>query len=787
MNKIYLIGNSHIDPVWLWRWQDGYSEVLATFRSACDRMKEYDDFCYTSACAVYYQWVEKTDPALFSEIVKYVKEGRWNITGGWFLQPDCNLPCGESFARQTLISQRYFKEKFGITARCGYNVDSFGHNASLPKILRAGGMDRYVYMRPSDSEKELAPDLFRWQSDDGSEVTAFHIQGSYNINTDKLERFDLIEEKMEADGVDRMAFYGVGNHGGGPTVELIEAIKARRLPNAVFSTVDRYFDEVDTSNLPVVKDELQHHARGCYSVMSYVKTMNRACEENLLAAERYCVLAHRLTGYEYPKKALRKAWKNLLFNQFHDILGGCSIESAYTDASYLFGEIMSITEQAINGALQAISRKIGTGNAKGATKSPKRRLVWENDAIGMPIIVYNPHAFPVRETVVANITAARMTDEKGNAVPMQYIRGEKTNGQTDKYAVSFPVEIPALGYRVYRAFQSGETEIEFPSVCATEHSLENEFLRAEFDPGSGEIVRVTDKRSGKTVAEGGMRAILTDETPYDTWAHNAFDLGPVCGEFGDPTFKVLEAGSVSATLRVTVRYGGSRLTRDYTLTANSDALLVRGEVDFHEHHKALKLTFPAKDSVRCEIPYGTLERPLLNGEEPFGKWFASDGLCVLNTGKYGYDSTEREIRMTVLRGAIYADHFGERDDRCAFMDQGIHRFSYALCAFRGNADANRRAAQLHTPVRTVCDTFHDGDLPLIYGGISVDADNVTVTALKMAEDGDVSVLRLLECEGADTDCLVTLFGKPIEATLSHNAIRTVDENGKPLDFMEWEV
>ena len=143
--------------------------------------------------------------------------------------------------------------------------------------------------------------------------------------------------------------------------------------------------------------------------------------------------------------------------------------------------------------------------------------------------------------------------------------------------------------------------------------------------------------------------------------------------------------------------------------------------------------------------------------------------------------------MTILRGAIYADHYGERDDRCTYVDQGVHRFAYALCAFTGNADANRRAAELHTPVRVVCDTFHDGELPECYGAIALDADNVTVTALKMAEDGGTPVIRLLESEGRDTDCTVTLFGKEIRAHLPHHAIRTLDEDGTELDFMEWKV
>ena len=153
MAKVHLIGNAHIDPVWLWRWQEGFSEIRATFRSALDRMKEFPEFKFTSACASYYQWIEKMDPEMFAEIKERVKQGRWSIVGGWFLQPDCNIPCGESFARHGLLSQRYFQEKFGVTAKTGYNVDSFGHNAGLPQILKKSGMDNYVFMRPSVEEQ----------------------------------------------------------------------------------------------------------------------------------------------------------------------------------------------------------------------------------------------------------------------------------------------------------------------------------------------------------------------------------------------------------------------------------------------------------------------------------------------------------------------------------------------------------------------------------------------------------------------------------------------------------
>ena len=224
MSNLYLIGNAHLDPVWLWRWQEGFSEVLATFRSALDRMNDFPDFKFTSACAVYYELIEKLDPAMFEEIKQRVQEGRWNIVGGMFLQPDCNIPDGESFARHFLISQRYFKERFGVTAKTGYNVDSFGHAATLPKILKAAGIDNYVFMRPSPEEQGRTETLFEWESDDGSCVHAYRIPGVYCINLMRMEMLRQLSEKADKEKMPLMAFYGVGNHGGGPTIKLINEI-----------------------------------------------------------------------------------------------------------------------------------------------------------------------------------------------------------------------------------------------------------------------------------------------------------------------------------------------------------------------------------------------------------------------------------------------------------------------------------------------------------------------------------------------------------------------------------
>lgn len=169
-HALHMIGNAHLNPVWLWQWPDGLQEAKATFRAALDRRNETEDFVFTSSSAALYEWVEENEPGLFAEIRQRVAEGRWRIAGGWWIQPDGNLPSGESFVRQGLYGQRYFKEKLGVTATVGYNVDSFGHSGMLPQFLAKSGMDSYVFMRPEPHEKELPGRLFWWEADDGSRV-----------------------------------------------------------------------------------------------------------------------------------------------------------------------------------------------------------------------------------------------------------------------------------------------------------------------------------------------------------------------------------------------------------------------------------------------------------------------------------------------------------------------------------------------------------------------------------------------------------------------------------------
>jgi len=513
--KLHCIGNAHIDPVWLWRWQEGFQEVKSTFRSALDRMKEYPGFTFTASSSIFYEWVEKNNPDMFEEIKERVKEGRWEIAGGWVIEPDCNIPGGEAFVRQGLYGQRYFKRAFGKLATVGFNVDSFGHAGTLPQILAKSGLDSYVFMRPMPHEKGLPGRVFWWCSPDGTKVLTYRIPYEYCSYPGDIEKyFERLKGEFLEDTQDLALFYGVGNHGGGPTKANIESIievgsREQASYDVSMSTLKDFFANLreNGSEYPVVHDDLQHHASGCYSVHSQIKKYNRLSENHLLAAERFCTIAHVLKKQAYPDD-FERAWKNVLFNQFHDILAGTSLVSAYEDARNAHGEAINIAETNLNYAVQAISWDIDIPQEEHMT----------------PLVVFNPHpwsgSMPCETEVrFASNGKIKLLDDEGKPVRAQLIQSESVTGQR---RLLFTADLPAMGYRTYRLYLEQDVAPEFSNVSATETGLENSRFKLVINPDTGNIKSLYDKRLKADVfcREGARRAVIEDKS--DTWSHDVF-------------------------------------------------------------------------------------------------------------------------------------------------------------------------------------------------------------------------------------------------------------------------
>jgi alpha-mannosidase len=803
---LHMIGNAHIDPVWLWRWQEGCHEVLASFRSALDRMGEDPDFIFVSSSAAFYQWVEQIEPAMFEEIRARVREGRWEIVGGWWIQPDCNIPGGESFVRQGLYGQHYFKEKFGVTARVGYNVDSFGHHGMLPQILKRSGLDSYIFMRPGPQEKGLPGRLFWWEADDGSRVLTFRIPFEYCTWGKELDlHVRRCAGELRAPFDELMCFYGVGNHGGGPTVENLHSIRRMdadpELPRLVFSSPNRFFAAIEAKNLPlpVVHDDLQHHASGCYAAHSGIKSWNRRAEWALLTAEAWSAIAALTTGLPYPGAELARAWKGVLFNQFHDILAGTSIESAYADARNLHGEALAIADRALNAATLSLAWNIRIAAEPGMT----------------PIMVFNPHAWAVRCNV--EVEFGRFADDHGliddqsRPSPMQRVQSEATtNG---RHRLSFVADLPPLGYRVYRVAPQA-TAAQESAPTATDTTLENAYLRLTFDPATGYLTSLYDKRHAVEALAGpaAVPVVLRDES--DTWSHNVFSFRDEIRRFTASSMQLIADGPVKSIVRVISDYGSSRLVQDFALYVEHDLIEVTATVDWREQFKALKLRFPINvhfQRATSEVPYGSIERFANGEEEPGQSWVDLSGMArttgepygvsIINDSKYSYDIQIRDIGLTILRSPIYAHHdpaVPQPDQLYSFIDQGIQRFRYAIYPHALGWEAAgtiQRAAEFNQPPIARIGTYHpDGALAQASAFATATPANIVITTLKQAEDGDDLILRAYESARTASRTVISLpqWNRSVEADFGPAEIKTFRIPRDPsqpsveVNLLEWE-
>lgn len=798
MKQITMVGNAHLDPVWLWQWQEGYQEVKATFQSALDRMEETEDFVFTCACAAYYQWVEENAPEMFERIKQRVEEGRWVIVGGMWIQPDMNVPSGESFARQLLYSQQYFYEKFGKIATVGYNVDSFGHNGAMPQIYSLAGIHNYVWMRPGIHENPDIPEgTMFWEGIDGTKMYAYRIYGEY-VGARKIpEKVEQMFEFSKRLGIPVMCFYGVGNHGGGPTIENLRQIheyqsSSEKGKEVVFGTPVDYFAQLrkEKIELPVWKGELQHHASGCYSTHSKSKYLHRAAENSLLRMEKLSALSNQLTGHNVKKDFVRQAWNNVMFNEFHDVMGGCSIREAMEDSVKQLHESISIAEREENALLQKISWQVDTSKGNPIIHSKEEDLaLWGIKGQGTPVVVFNPHSYEVEDTVHICRPIRSVRDEHGEVVAAQSVRASRTNIEDYTDGI-FRAKVPALGYRLYWVFLE-ESEQPKSSLHVSETVLENKYVKAEFDKKTGALLHLIDKRTQFDAISGMCTACLMDIEEADTWAHNIFKFDKEAGKFADARITVLEQGPVRAVLEVTTRFAQSTLTLRYMLYENADQIEIDAKLEMHERHRMMKLCYPTKGTYDVsEISYGVIKREGNGNEEICQRWVASQGECgglaILNDGKYSYSMEDGELRMTISNTSIYADHYGQkyRDHYVEWMDQGEQKFRLILVPYAGSwkhANLNHRAENLNQRLPYVVETYHKGKLEEHFCGVRIDSEKIDMGALKRAENGEGWIMRLAETTGEAQKVHISmkLLNREIDLEFAPFEIKTLFISDEP--------
>jgi len=813
--ELYLIGNAHIDPVWVWNWREGFGEIWATLRSALDRLSEYPEACFTASSAAHYAWIEQHDPTMFEEIRRAVASGRWCIVGGMWVEPDCNLPSGESLCRQLLLGQRFLQGAFGRVARVGYNIDSFGHAAGLPQLLARSGLHSYVMMRPAAHEHALPAQAFRWQDSSGSSVITYRIPFDYGTDTpsDLAERVTQVAAIAAAEGTPMMVFYGVGNHGGGPTRSMLDEIERIRASNASvrYGDPDGYFSSLaaGATRLPLAVGELQHHGVGCYSVSAWVKAADRTAETALLDAETLEAIAHRLVGRPESNEELRRAWQELALCQFHDVLAGTSSTEAYRTIHSRFGFICSIGDRLTTNALYELAHRVDTRIA-GVPEAESASL-WSDPEGAVPYLVYNPLAWPVRQLITLPHTAGRVLDGTGRELALQAVTsGEVTVFPSHSLA---SLELGPLGYEVVW-LQGGRWRQPDTVQPATAPVIESDRLRAGADETTGAITSLVDLSSGRElIGLGGIRpVVIADDS--DTWSHGLSRYEGQAAPCELEGWEVVESGPLRWTLRLRFRAGESSLIEDLSLTASARVGQLRLRAVWATPHVVLKLVLPWRlgtGSVTVAgAAYSHQTRAATGDEEPMQGWLdyydagSNFGIGLTTDHLHGYDAKDGTVRLTILRNPLSADH-GARwavrpGEDYLFTDSGAHDASIRIHPHTGDwraAQLPARADELVRPPIVIADTTHGGALPAKGAFLRVDppAAATVVRALKRAESGEGVVLRLVEADGEPVSLVIggDLLGHDVRASLRPYEVQTLlvpddgREPARPVGIAEFDL
>jgi alpha-mannosidase len=689
---------------------------------------------------------------MFEEIRERVRQGRWEVVGGWPVEPDCNIPSAESFVRHSLYGKNYCQKHLGVDVKIGFNPDSFGHAAGLPTILRNAGYKYYVFMRPQENEMNL-PLLFWWEGPDGSRILTLRIWKAYDTwaNNDPAPLIRAAATQAFAPGQGHAAFFlGVGDHGGGVTKqyikEVLELRKDPSLPELRWSTLSSFFGSVETSpafaSLPVIKGELEHHSRGCYSAFGEGKFLNRRAERSLGESETISLVANLTAAHPYPAAEYAESWWKVLFCQFHDLMGGTALYDDYQDLRDGIGYAREIAQTSKVEALETMAKRVDLSNVLEGAVFAFNLLPWPRKAL---------LEFVTEENPSGHTPITHLSSRDGKKIPIQWRPSASMTNFLPR--LSAWVDLPPCGYQVLE-LSHGDSPAPY--------DYSDSFHISETGFGISSL----KAKDGTELLAGPLGLVVISDTS-DTWGH---DIKEFRQEVGRPTLissSLIEDGPVTRVTRQRARWMQSEIVLDIAQFAGLDLVELRFVIDWREREQMLKLEVPiafAQPRIFVKTPGAVVERYVNGEEEPYQDWGAVEGkigskeytVALVNNSTYSYDCLNGLFRTVLIRSAPFARHNPNQvphDDNNAWQDQGRQERVFWLLGGAGvHSDfaLDRRAEELQTPAEYVMDSVHQGSEPWEQSFLEIQPSNVWVLAIKRAENEDATVIRIQERSGKAT-------------------------------------
>lgn len=715
---VALTGHAHIDLAWLWPFEETQRKLRRTFHTAISLLAASPDFVFNQSTAAYYAQIEEDDPALFEKIKRHVRSGRWEPIGGMWVEPDTNMPTGESLVRQILYGQRYFRKTFGTKHKVCWLPDCFGFSGALPQLLKQGGLEHFFTIKVNWSETNRFPhDLFWWEGIDGSRVLA-HTFDNPMAGYNGFVRPDCIQptwKNFRAKTLhdETLLAVGYGDGGGGVTPEMLERELQLRnfpaLPQARWSRVDAFFERArkqePARGYPLWSGEiyLELH-RATLTTQGAVKKMHRRAERALITAETIGSLAMLAGGN--PPINLEPGWRLVLKNEFHDILPGSGIAETAEDAQADLTKVIQLGETAQKAAMAAIAARLPRGEIENA------------------LVIVNPGATP-RPLEVETSDGRRLCGEE--IIPPLGI------------AVVDPAKIePARGLTV------------------TANTLQNAHLKATIG-ADGTLTSLIHKATGREALDGRANRLMAypaDKPSY--W--DAWDIEDDYAAHGEEvtdvrSMEVVTGGPHRGAIRVVKAWRNSTITQTYSLAANGRRLDIETEIDWHDRRTLLRTVNPVAVKAReatFECALGVVKR----ATHANTSWEAAQfevpghrfcdlsepgfGVALLNDAKYGHSAKGNVLGLSLVRGPVWPD---------PLADEGRHSFTYSLLPHAGDwheGGVREQAEWLNQPL---CTQRVQGLAAYSRSLVSFAGIDAALSALKGAEDGEGLILRVYEPAG----------------------------------------